>query len=554
MRSKLFILAFFVTLTACHGKDKATVFNFGDYDNWMPKNGEVVATQPATQQPTLPTAQTPPTTVATPPPCQLPTAPARAGSGLVQNSQLAQQVLVVGPPPTQAPLVRPKDDINGDCIPDFVVGAPGYDNYTGLIEIHDGYKTATSQQTHTIAKIFGISLGDKFGSTAAIISDLDGDGSPEVMVGAPNAKNTAGASVGKVYIYNKPTIDRASAGQFHAEQDAWKVFEGSAADDKFGVSFAIIGDVNRDGFQDIAIASVRPIVIINNQPQTPTISNYVSIYSSRDFTLISKITGDGFGDGFGRTIVKFGDINGDRLDDFAISASGTAATKGKVHIFLGSATMSATQTASSASSTIEGVANSDVFGQSLAVGNVVGDSKAELLIGAPGANSFTGSVYIFDMATLPANANGAIHTINGENPNDLFGSKISISDTHGANGNSMLLVGAFGYNSRAGRAYLYGSQEITAPANPPTTPIDRPQALTNMYFGLSVAWLNMTLDNYALPIIIGSANSITIIKASIMSIMLSSVTSTSISINGSQQNDNFGYVVGDYNSSQSIFN
>jgi len=103
------------------------------------------------------------------------------------------------------------------------------------------------------------------------------------------------------------------------------------------------------------------------------------------------------------TSMAVGDVNGDGIDDLIIGAPGTGA--GHVYVILGNNTIfSSTITLSTLNTNattpsgliFSGVNAGDLFGQSVAVGDVNGDGIKDIIIGAPGYSSGggVGAVYV----------------------------------------------------------------------------------------------------------------------------------------------------------------
>ena len=100
-------------------------------------------------------------------------------------------------------------------------------------------RSAAQIQAYTFA---GAGSGNQFGTSVRNASDVDGDGFDDVVVGEPFA-NPNGNNSGRVRVYSGKT----GAILF--------TLDGAHAGDQFGYSVAGIGDINSDGFADVAVGA-----------------------------------------------------------------------------------------------------------------------------------------------------------------------------------------------------------------------------------------------------------------------------------------------------------
>ena len=141
-------------------------------------------------------------------------------------------------------------DINGDGVNDIIVGAPrfplnGAD--TGRAYVFFGPVTGSLIATQANAIIFGEAVNDDFGVAVAGGKDINGDGVPDVIVGADQLFATAGA--GKAYVFYGPLGGNIQA----ANADA--ILTGEVDRDLFGMSVTSVGDFNGDGISDVTVGA-----------------------------------------------------------------------------------------------------------------------------------------------------------------------------------------------------------------------------------------------------------------------------------------------------------
>ncbi len=333
-------------------------------------------------------------------------------------------------------------DMNNDGRTDLVASAGSYFNSTGRTYIfyNDGsIPTATASADVTITG----EGGTYFGSSLAT-GDFNVDGKTDVAVGA----NLAAGNVGRVYIFYSQN------GQVNTNQSIL----GVATSDQFGIALTT-GDFNADGRTDLAVgadgysSSTGRAYIFYGDGQIPTTA------ATADVT----ITGNATGDKFGASLVS-GDLNADGKTDLAIGGWGYSSTTGRVYIFYNDGSIPTT--AGTADVTITGASTSDAFGVVLVVGDLNASGTLDLVVGSSAYSyNTTGNAYIFyNDGSIPTTAGTADVTITGETSNNFFSNALATGDFN-ADGKADLVVGAWGYSSSTGRAYIFyndGSIPTTA--------------------------------------------------------------------------------------------
>lgn len=132
-------------------------------------------------------------------------------------------------------------DWNADGIPDAAIGSPLADENganSGSLLIVSG---ADGAQLFELRGTSGAMLG----RAARWIGDFDGNGNPDLAVASVTIDD-AGLAFGRVDIVDTQTLSVIAS------------FVGARPDDQFGIAIAAPGDVNGDGFADVAISATGP--------------------------------------------------------------------------------------------------------------------------------------------------------------------------------------------------------------------------------------------------------------------------------------------------------
>jgi len=141
-------------------------------------------------------------------------------------------------------------DVNGDGYPEVVVGAPRYNGTAGLSTgaAFLFYGTGSGVETTPRWSATGPQSYALFGTSISGGSDLSGDGLADVLVGAPEV-SVAGSNSkdGAAYAY----LGRASG---LAPFWSWRGVPGKA-DADYGVSVSMAGDIDKDGVGDVVVGA-----------------------------------------------------------------------------------------------------------------------------------------------------------------------------------------------------------------------------------------------------------------------------------------------------------
>jgi hypothetical protein len=177
------------------------------------------------------------------------------------------------------------------------------------------------------------------------------------------------------------------------------------------------------------------------------------------------------GDQLGYSVCVGGDINGDARADILLGAPGYSSSTGIVYAIYGAASMSNFDMSSfSGGITITGTTGSGLGSKVDIGGDANGDSKAEMLIGAPSLTTNTGAAYIiYGGATLSNVATSSLGTtgiaFTGSGSGDFAGFGLSMNFDNNADGKMDPAMSTYGYSSNTGRTYYtLGAVSMTGSA------------------------------------------------------------------------------------------
>jgi hypothetical protein len=142
-------------------------------------------------------------------------------------------------------------DLDGDGTDDLLIGAPGHDgggSYSGRVYVIYAPGTSDVDLALADATLTGVAAGDLAGDEVRVVGDLDSDGLDDIGVGAEGADD-GGKNAGLVAIFfGAPT----GASSLSA---ADVLLVGEAAGDYAGWSLSAGGDVDADGADDVLVGA-----------------------------------------------------------------------------------------------------------------------------------------------------------------------------------------------------------------------------------------------------------------------------------------------------------
>lgn len=353
-------------------------------------------------------------------------------------------------------------DIDQDGNGDVLVGAPNTDGSIaneGRVYLFSG---ATSVLLQTYASP-NPNLGGRFGRSVARIQDADGDGRPDVLIGAPGEDVSDGdavfAGAGRAYVFSSVTGDLLATLEPSEPQVSLA----------FGGSVGGGNDYDDDGRADLLVGLPRFDVDLGAGALED--AGAVEVRSGADGSLLRQLTSPSPSTGarFGQSVTRIGDVDGDGTQDVLTGE------RGRAYLFSGATGAIIRQLANPT-----GNDEAEFGGAVAGAGDVDDDGQADIFVSAPTEdveNPFgpgiildAGRAYVFSSATGAAirQVDSMLPTTDGE-----FGAVATrIGDVNDDN-EPDLLVGAPGEGGSGleggGNAYLILNPPPVATETAPTT-------------------------------------------------------------------------------------
>ena len=346
--------------------------------------------------------------------------------------------------------LRNAGDINGDGLDDFIIGAPsaspnGTQNAGEAYVIFGRTTNPPSLSLNDLDgnngfRVSGLAFNDEIGYAVSGAGDVNKDGYGDLIIGAPGVEadddiEDAGAAY---VIFGRATFTAQLNLEALNGTNGFRL-DGIMADARTGASVAHAGDINGDGYDDVLIGAPEAAVggkewvgqafAVMGRHSFPPVINLNTLNGSDGFV----INGVAAESSTGKILRSAGDMNQDGYDDIAIVAgsylTGRSLDTGTIYVIFGQPTFTAkfnlTGLNGSNGFRIEGIAKGDNAGRSIApAGDVNGDGRFDLVIGAPYAAAHTGEAYVvFGQASYPAALN--LSALNGSNGFRLVGSDVN---------------------------------------------------------------------------------------------------------------------------------
>ena len=201
-------------------------------------------------------------------------------------------------------------DVDADGVPDFAAGRPyPAPHWDGLVYVLSG---RTGDPIHRVAVRQGsaiFSATDGFGASLTSVSDLDGDGVDDILVGA--VPSEIDPSRDTLIPISGRTGERITA--LRRDDLGGGLIYSSLSSNDLGVDIANVGDISGDGTDDILAAE-------SNFFANDSVA-IVRLFSGNEFRQIEIFGGSELGHSGANSVGAAGDVNGDGFSDFIVGNS-----------------------------------------------------------------------------------------------------------------------------------------------------------------------------------------------------------------------------------------
>lgn len=266
-------------------------------------------------------------------------------------------------------------------------------------------------------RVAGGSPGAQMGRAVAFAGDLDRDGYADLALGLPQLGPTTAPWRGEVVVVSG------------RDGVVLRTYTGSAAGDRFGMALVSLGDVDNDGFPDLAVGA--PYDDVPGQD-----AGTVSLWSGRSGSLLRVFSTALPGENFGGELGNAGDVDRDGADDLVVGCPFSdvgGRDSGTAYVFSARTGQLLHRWTGAAQDRLHGFA---VAG----VGDLDGDGSADVAVSA--YEMFVGGRGTVEVRS--GRDGRVLHSWRGDQLSDLFGHDVAGAGDVDGDGVGDVVVGIFG--------------------------------------------------------------------------------------------------------------
>ncbi|MFN8549270.1 MAG: FG-GAP-like repeat-containing protein [Candidatus Eisenbacteria bacterium] len=202
-------------------------------------------------------------------------------------------------------------DVNGDGFADVLVSAPNMsapEAGEGRVNLYLG--SSSGLAATPVRSYEGNQAAAGFGRSVGTAGDVNGDGLADFLIGSPGMNGNVPGE-GKAFLFLGSSVSLPFAAQLS--------FESSQTSPEFGGAVATAGDVNGDGFSDLAVGATK---FDGAATDDGAVFVYHGAGAATSTAQFWQLSGSGNAN-LGAAVEMVGDVNGDGFDDAMIGVPST---------------------------------------------------------------------------------------------------------------------------------------------------------------------------------------------------------------------------------------